>query len=78
MSIVYQANITANIPGYTEKIYLAVSETIFKVRYGNHKKSFTKQHQKNHTKLSKGYWKVKKTKRNSQNKVESIKEMPHL
>ena len=39
-SIVYQANIMANIPGYKEKVYLAVSETTFKVHYGNHKKSF--------------------------------------
>ena len=28
-SIVYQANITANIPGYKEKVYLGVSETTF-------------------------------------------------
>ena len=41
-SIVYQANIMANIPDYKEKVYLGVSETTFKVRYGNHKKSFTK------------------------------------
>ena len=42
-SIVYQANITGNIPGYKEKVYLSVSETTFKVYYGNHKKSFTKK-----------------------------------
>ena len=41
-SIVYEANITANIPGHKEKIYLGVSETKFKIHYGNHKKSFTK------------------------------------
>ena len=58
-SIVYQANITANITGYKEKVYLGVSETTFKVRYGNHKQSFTKQHHKNDTELSKEYWKVK-------------------
>ena len=46
-SIVYQANITANIPGYKEKVYLGISETTFKVRYGNHKQSFTNQHHKN-------------------------------
>ena len=49
-SIIYQANttmevsninnITANIPRYKEKVYLKVSEIIFKVRDGNHKKSF--------------------------------------
>ena len=49
-SIVYQANITANILGYKEKVYLGVSET-FKVRHGNHKKSFTKQRHKNDTEL---------------------------
>ena len=30
-SIIYQANITANIPGYKEKVHLGISETIFKV-----------------------------------------------
>ena len=50
-SIVYQANITANIPGYKEKVYRGVSETKFKIRYGKHKKSFTKQSRKNDTEL---------------------------
>ena len=36
-------NITANIPSYKEKVYLKVSEIIFKVRDGNHKKSFKKE-----------------------------------
>ena len=38
--IVYQVNIMANIPCYKKKVYLGVSETTFKVRYGNHEKSF--------------------------------------
>ena len=54
-SIVYQANITENIPGNKEKVYLGLSETTFKVRYGNNKKSFTKQHHKNDTEISKEY-----------------------
>ena len=41
-SIICQVNITANIPCYKEKAYLGVSETTFKVRYCNHKKSFIK------------------------------------
>ena len=41
-SIVYQANITANIPGYKEKVYLGLFDTTFKVCYVYHKKSFTK------------------------------------
>ena len=48
-----------NISGYKEKVYLGVSETTFKVRYGNQKQSFTKQHHKNDMELSKEYWKVK-------------------
>ena len=59
-SIVLQAKFMANIPGYKEKVYLGVSETTFKVHYGNQKKSFTKQRQKKKdTELSKEYWKIK-------------------
>ena len=57
-SIVYQANITVNIPGYKEKVYIGVSETTFKVRNRNHKESFQKQHHKNNTELSEEYWTV--------------------
>ena len=53
-SIVYQANISANIPGYREKVYIGLSETTFKVCYDNHKKTVYKT-----TELSKEYWKVK-------------------
>ena len=42
-----------------KKVYLGVSETTFKVRYGNHKKLLTKQRHKNDTELSREYWKVK-------------------
>ena len=53
-SIVYQVNISAIIPGYRDKVYLGLSETTFKVCYGNHKKTVYKT-----TELSKEYWKVK-------------------
>ena len=42
-NIVFQTNITANIPGYKEKVYLGVSQAIFKVYYGKHKKYFSKK-----------------------------------
>ena len=42
-----------------KKVYLGVSKMTFKVGYGNHKQSFTKQHHKNDTELFKEYWKVK-------------------
>ena len=56
-SIVYQANITANLPGYKEKVHFGVSKTTLKVCYGKHKKSFTKPHHKNDIELSKEYGK---------------------
>ena len=62
-SIIFQASITANIPGYKEKVYLAVSATTFKICYGNHRKPFTKQRYKYDTELSKEYWKMKQQKR---------------
>ena len=73
--IVYQANITANISDYKENVYLGVSETTFKVRYGNHKT--TKQHHKNDTELSKEYWNVKQQ-NGTPRIVESINEMSRL
>ena len=57
-SIVYQANILTNISSYKEKTYLGPSETIFKIHYGSHKKSFTKQ--RLDTELPKECWMVKK------------------
>ena len=76
-SIVYQPNITADIPGYKEKVYLGVSETTFSVCYGDHKKLFTKHHKKRYGVIS-GVLEGKTAKRNTQDKVESIKEMPRL
>ena len=75
-SIVLQAKFMANIPGYKEKVYLGVSETTFKVRYGNQKKSFTKQRQKKKRYgIIQGVLEDKTPQRNTLNKVESIKEI---
>ena len=57
-SIVYQANITAKILGYKEKVYLDVSKQHLKFAMATKKKWFTKKH-KNDTGLSKEYWKIK-------------------
>ena len=57
-SIVYQANITASIPHYKEKVYPSMSKITFKVCFGNHKTSSTKQRHKIYTELSKKCWKV--------------------
>ena len=41
------------------KYYIGVSSTNFKIRYGNHKFSFSHEHQKNQTAQSKHYWGLK-------------------
>ena len=56
----YQANIDCDIAGYKQKCYLGSSETIFKDRFGNHKKSFNHLKHKNDTELSKEFWEIKK------------------
>ena len=57
-SIVYQINITANIPGYKRNITLVYHKGHLEFNNGNHKKFFAKQHPKNAT-LSKEDQKVK-------------------
>ena len=64
-SIIYQANIRANISSYKEKIYFGVSKTIFYKKtkvMGNYPSSIGS----------------KKTEWNAHNKVENIKEMSLL
>ena len=56
----YQANIDCNIVGYKQKCYLGSCETLFKDRFGNHKKSFNPVKHKNDTELANKFWKIKK------------------
>ncbi len=55
--IIYKATITQN----TNKIetYVGLTDTEFKLRYANHKQSFTKESLKNSTELSKHIWNLK-------------------
>ena len=46
----YQADISSE--NFQRKIYYGISETKFKPRYSNHKKSFNHEKHKNHTQLS--------------------------
>ena len=45
-----------------KKIYYGISETNFKTRYSNHKKSFNHKNHKNDTQLLNVLWKVKSSK----------------
>ena len=54
-NVVYQAIIYPKEDISDKKSYIGISSTNWKVRYGNHKFSFSHEHQKNQTALSKHY-----------------------
>ena len=58
-NLLYEGNITSDLPNYGEKIYKGISEPPFKNRFGNHKKSFNNIKYKTETCLSKEVWNIK-------------------
>ena len=64
-AIVYQATVTATNPTTateTKETYIGLTDTTFKIRYGNHKQSFKNEKLKNATELSKHIWILKEKK----------------
>ena len=57
--VIYQANIDSDIAGYKQKCYLGSCETIFKDRFGNHKKSFNHLNHENDRNYQKNFGKSK-------------------
>ena len=51
-NVLYKANITSESENYRNKIYYGISETKFKSRYANHRKSFKNRNYKTDTELS--------------------------
>ena len=62
-NVLYKANITSTTENYRNKIYYGISETKFKSRYANHRKSFKNRKYNTDTELSNEMWKL-----NEQNK----------
>ena len=58
-NVVYQAIIYPKEDINDRKSYIGISSTNWKIRYGNHKFSFSHEHKKNQTALSKHYWGLK-------------------
>ena len=54
------AKITASISNYNSNIYHGTSEGTFKLRYGNHTKSFCREQHRKDTELYKEYWRLQK------------------
>ena len=59
----YQVDISSE--NFQTKIYYGTSETKFKIRYSNHKKSFNHEKYKNDTELLNELWKIKAPKEES-------------
>ena len=62
-NILYKANITSTSENYKNKIYYGISETKFKSRYANHRKSFENRNYKTDIELSNEIWKLKEQKK---------------
>ena len=58
-NVVYQAIIYPKEDINDRKSYIGISSTNWKIRYGNHNFSFSHEHKKNQTALSKHYWGLK-------------------
>ena len=58
-NVVYQGIIYPKEDINDRKTYIAISSTKWKIRYGNHKYSFSHEHLRNQTALSKHFWGVK-------------------
>ena len=58
-NVVYQGVIYPKEDINDRKTYIGISSTKWKIRYGNHKYSFSHEHLKNQTALSKHFWGLK-------------------
>ena len=58
-NVLYKASITPKEENSKIKVYYCVSETAFKLRYANHKKSFNNIKYQTDTELSNEYWNIK-------------------
>ena len=61
----YQANITPLGENSGTKVCYGICETTFKLRYANHKKSFSHRNRKSDTELSNEFWRIKDNKHNT-------------
>ena len=57
-NVLYRASITTREENTKRKIYYGVSKTAFKLKYGNHKKTFNNIKYQTNTELSNEYWNI--------------------
>lgn len=75
-NVLYEAVISSDLPNYSPKVYLGITAPKFKLRYANHKKSFTCEKYSNSTELSKEVWRLKNKGANSNIKWKIVKQCP--
>ena len=58
-SLLDEATVNSNIPGYGARLYKGITERAFKDRYKEHKKTFNNRRYENDSELSKEIWQIK-------------------
>ena len=58
-NVLYEAELTSDLPAYGERIYKGITYNVFKSRLGNHEKDFRNRAYKDETELSKEVWNIK-------------------
>ena len=64
-NILYKANITPLGENSETKVYYGICDATFKLRYANHKKSFSHRNHKLDTEISNKFWRIKDNKHNA-------------
>ena len=59
-NLLYEGDISSDLPNYQNRKYKGITEPPFKIRIGNHKQSFNKIKYKGNTALSKEVWDIKR------------------
>ena len=60
-NVLYETEISCDLPNYTPKVYRGITASKFKLRYANHKKSFSSEKYSNDSELSKEFFKKELT-----------------
>ena len=75
-NVLYEAVISCDLPNYSSKVYRGITASKFKLRYANHKKSFTCKKYSNNTELSKEFWLIKNKGANAKLEWKILKQCP--
>ena len=75
-NVLYETEVTSDLPNYTPKTYRGITAPKFKLRYANHKQSFACEKYANSSELSKEVWKTKRKGYNVNLKWKILRQCP--